>query len=102
MKRAQVKDRVFYLKKNYGLTPAQWNKMFKLQGGVCPICLKPIYKPHNKEGKATAHVDHDHRTKRVRGLLCWGCNRRRVGNNTLDHARRMVLYLESDFDGRNI
>jgi len=94
--------RAFYLNKNYNITPTQWNKMFKRQGGLCPICLKPIYKPKNKERKVVAHVDHDHKTKRVRGLLCWLCNRRRVGNNTVDHVRRMLEYLESNFDGRNI
>lgn len=89
----------------YSITEKQWNETFKLQKGVCPICLKEIFKPGNKEGKATAHVDHDHSKKgptkgRVRGLLCWFCNRRRVSNNTVEHAKRMVDYLGSDFDAR--
>jgi Recombination endonuclease VII len=34
------------------------------QGGVCPICDRP-----NPD-----HVDHEHSTGRVRGILCFNCN----------------------------
>mgnify|MGYP001604790424 CR=1 FL=1 len=87
----------------YGLTSAQWEKMYQLQEGACPICLKPILKYGNKLGKLAASVDHDHKPPfRVRGLLCWLCNRKRVGNLTKDLARRIAIYLESDFDGRKL
>jgi hypothetical protein len=86
----------------YGISVTQWNRMYTRQNGVCPICLRPIFKPGNKFGKATAHVDHDHKSKRVRGLLCWRCNKHRIGNSTCEHAKRMVDYLCSDFDGRKL
>lgn len=38
--------------------------MFAEQDGLCAIC---------REAPAQ-HVDHDHDTKRVRGLLCFNCN----------------------------
>jgi hypothetical protein len=38
--------------------------MLAEQGGFCAIC---------KEAPAE-HVDHDHETERVRGLLCFNCN----------------------------
>jgi hypothetical protein len=44
--------------------------MYEAQGGRCAICS--IEKP--MEGRGGLHVDHDHRTGAVRGLLCGGCN----------------------------
>ena len=76
--------------------------MYERQEGKCPICLKPIYKPKNRFGKMAANVDHDHKTGRVRGLLCWLCNRKRVGNLTLALSQRITDYLGSEFDGRKI
>lgn len=86
----------------YGITAGQWDKLYTLQGGICPICHMPLRRPGNKEGKRAASVDHDHANGRVRGLLCYRCNKYRVGNNTLATAQRMVAYLVSDVDGRNL
>ena len=88
--------------KTYGITETQWDKIFKHQKGVCPICLKPILKPGNKEGKLAAAVDHDHKSGRVRGLLHFKCNRYYVGRMTAEVSRRVTEYLESPFDGRDI
>ena len=38
--------------------------MIEGQGGVCAIC----------RSRPAAHVDHDHATGKVRGILCFGCN----------------------------
>ncbi len=56
------------LKKKFGITPEEYDKMFFSQSGVCLICRKP-----EKQSKALA-VDHCHITGRVRGLLCSLCN----------------------------
>lgn len=70
--------------------------MFLMQGGVCKICSRPA------KTKRLA-VDHDHKTGRVRGLLCWWCNNRVVpGLNTPTILRKAIAYLEDDFDGRNL
>lgn len=53
------------LKTRYGLTPADVEAMKDRQGGACGICAKPLVR---------FHVDHDHATNRVRGLLCHRCN----------------------------
>lgn len=88
------------LNEAYGLSPQQWMKIYHHQKGLCPICLKPIFRPGNKLGKRAAAVDHDHKTGRVRGLLDYRCNRFRVGRNTAEAAKRMYDYLTSTFDGR--
>lgn len=54
-------------RRKYGLEPEQYELMLREQGGVCSICGQ------NNDGKRLA-VDHDHKTKRVRGLLCGNCN----------------------------
>jgi hypothetical protein len=43
--------------------------MLQKQNGVCKICLKP----ETRAGCCLA-VDHDHKTRVVRGLLCGSCN----------------------------
>ena len=104
-KRAQRKyqaKRNQRLQETYGITVQQWNHLFAIQNGTCPICLAPLRKPLNKDGKRASSVDHDHKSGRVRGLLCHRCNKYRVGNNTLATAQRMVAYLASDVDGRTL
>ncbi len=61
------------LRKTFGLTLAQYNKMSADQEHVCAICEKPETATRN--GKPLAlHVDHDHETGKVRSLLCSNCN----------------------------
>lgn len=86
----------------YGISEVQWNKIFKHQKGVCPVCLKPILKPGNVDGKLAAAVDHDHKTGRVRGLLHFRCNKYAIGRMTAEVSRRVTKYLESTFDGREL
>lgn len=87
-----------YLRRTYGLTEAQYMKMLKLQGGKCWICQRPP-----KPGK-NLHVDHDHKTDRVRGLLNYQCNRRLLGRGRENPElhRRAAEYLEREFDGRKL
>ncbi len=57
------------LKYEYGITLDQYNEMFKAQEGKCAIC-----KRHQNELTRTLCVDHDHKTNKVRALLCVTCN----------------------------
>jgi hypothetical protein len=64
------------LKSLFGITLEEYNKMFKSQNGVCAICGKSeteIDKRINK--KRNLSVDHNHKTNKVRGLLCGKCNK---------------------------
>jgi hypothetical protein len=56
----------YTLKYFHNITSEQYWEMFLSQGGVCKICGRPSVK--------TLHVDHDHRTGEIRGLLCSQCN----------------------------
>ena len=81
--------------KRYGITERQWQAMWERQKGRCDICARLL--------PERPHLDHDHRTGRVRGLLHWWCNRL-IGNhrNTPLMFRRAAEYLESSFDGRSL
>lgn len=58
------------LKTKYGLTPEEAVLLLESQGGRCAICLKLLKWPSKN-----AQIDHDHRTGKVRGILCMRCNR---------------------------
>ena len=53
--------------KIHGLTPEDFNTMLIKQKNVCKIC-------NTFSGGKILSVDHDHKTGRVRGLLCSSCN----------------------------
>lgn len=57
------------LKYKYGISMERYNEMFEEQNGLCKIC---DYKFGQKP--SDCYVDHDHKTKEVRGLLCQHCN----------------------------
>jgi len=46
--------------------------MVDAQHNCCAICQKALAR--RADGKTQFHVDHDHATRRVRGLLCMSCN----------------------------
>ena len=58
------------------ITPAQYDALLVAQNGVCAICksTKIVKACPGHQRRRTLCVDHDHRTKHVRGLLCVGCN----------------------------
>lgn len=64
-------DKFLYQYKRYNITKEDYENMMEEQNGKCLICgrkFDKIYFPQN------THIDHDHRTGKVRGLLCNNCN----------------------------
>lgn len=57
----------YYLKKRYGVTAEQFERMVNEQGGACAIC-------GTIPTRRRLDVDHNHETGQVRGLLCMQCN----------------------------
>lgn len=68
-KRTYPYRREEYLKSTYGISLEDFDRMFDEQNGRCAICPREL----QRGGKMT-HVDHCHKTGKVRGLLCHGCN----------------------------
>ncbi len=50
--------------RHYGFTETERDAIVASRMGLCVICLKA----------PAVHVDHCHKTGRVRGVLCFNCN----------------------------
>lgn len=58
-----------------------YDDLFHSQSGLCAICRKSV-------NHKTSHIDHDHESGKIRGLLCINCN------HLLGQAKDSVLILE--------
>lgn len=58
-----------HIQKTYGLTTAEYQEIYKYQGGKCAICQRAT------GATRRLAVDHDHATGAVRMLACQRCNR---------------------------
>jgi len=76
------------MKRTYGITLLDFEELKKQQKQMCAVCGKPFL-------KTTPHIDHDHKTGVVRGLLCSHCN---IGiGNLMDNPRILenaITYLK--------
>lgn len=64
----------------------QYDALFAAQGGTCALC------PATPKSRRL-HIDHDHASGRVRGLLCHRCNRALATWVTVPWLRRAEEYL---------
>ena len=64
-----IMQRKSYLKRAYNVTLEEYEKKLKEQNYCCAICNR-----HQSKFKRKLAVDHDHKTGKVRDLLCAGCN----------------------------
>ena len=85
--------RDYRLKKDYGVSADDVDALFYLQAKRCKLCRKEI------ESAVKAHVDHCHETGRIRGLLCFTCNKAlgMLGDNE-DGLLLALGYVKSSFD----
>ncbi len=63
----RVRMRNNHLIRKFGITSQEYDSLLKIQDGKCAIC-------RCEPSKRGLVVDHCHKTKRVRGLLCVPCN----------------------------
>jgi hypothetical protein len=62
------KMRDLYYRRTFGISADDFDAMLEAQGGCCAICgCRP-------EREASLHVDHDHATGQIRGIVCLNCN----------------------------
>jgi len=95
-KKNKEKRKEYNLKKYYNITAAQFNQMLINQNYSCDICNTPLLL------KKDSYVDHDHETKKVRGLLCINCNFgiSHVKENIVT-IQKAINYINSNYDNGN-
>jgi len=66
------KGKIAIRKSKYNLTQFEYEQFLFNQKGNCAICPKQL---NNSTRDTVPHVDHNHKTGKVRGLLCGACNK---------------------------
>ena len=89
-KEAKIKSRSDHLRRAYGITQKDFERMTAEQHGLCLVCHRNV---------GLLHIDHDHKTGKIRGLLC-GCCNRALGQLNDDPLRveSLLAYIQSFTD----
>jgi hypothetical protein len=67
-KNNQTYDRDLHLRRAFGIGMKEYGALLEAQGRACAVCQEV------PDETRSLHVDHDHETGKVRGLLCMRCN----------------------------
>lgn len=81
----KLNGRTSNLKRRYNITEKTYQEIYNIQQGLCAICGKWFKK---------LHVDHNHLTGKIRGLLCNKCN---VGLGVIEdseYLQKAIEYLQ--------
>jgi len=62
--RTKAEKQQYHRERRYGITPEQYTHLLNEQFGKCALCRR----------RSAVCIDHDHRTGKVRALLCRSCN----------------------------
>lgn len=81
------KVRHHHLRTSYGLSPEKYEEMVCSQEQKCAIC------GNTSEGESL-HVDHNHHTGKIRGLLCRSCNTKLVAIEDREFLQSALRYLD--------
>ena len=75
-----------------GISHEERDKLLELQGGVCKCCGKSTH--GSKKGW---HVDHNHATGVIRGVLCANCNIA-LGqvNDSIEQLEQLIMYIKEN------
>ena len=89
--RPEIKKRHqnYILQRQYGISIIDKQIILDGQEGLCAICGKEL------NGDQNTHVDHDHKTDAVRGILCSNCNfMLGQAKDSIDILCKAINYLE--------
>lgn len=76
-------------KMRYGLSADQWLELFLSQGKCCAVCKTAA------PGAKGWHVDHDHKTELVRGIVCASCNKALgFARDSVEILQQLIIYLQ--------
>lgn len=94
--KVRLYKRNHHRRKSYGLSPEAYNKMAQRQNNRCALCGQLETSKDFRTGKArTLSVDHNHKTNKIRQLLCHRCN---LGlgmfKDDIDLLQKVVKYLK--------
>lgn len=84
-----------YIKHKYGMSWTEYTKWYNDQNGNCAICGDHYEMRAPDRLHDGLHIDHNHETGLVRGMLCRGCNHG-LGNmkDSVERLRNAIAYLE--------
>ena len=70
----QEKKKDYNLRRDFGIGLDELKKMLADQNYKCKICGKELKIIEGETNDDAAHIDHDHKTGKIRGVLCHYCN----------------------------
>lgn len=81
------------IEQKYGLSPEDFTLLLEEQSHCCAVCEMPFSELSNK----STHVDHDHDTGVIRGILCSNCNTG-LGllGDTIEAIQRALAYVSGE------
>jgi len=83
--------------RKYGLSYNEYIEMIKKSNDKCAICNREERRNLGKKEKLTQLcIDHSHSSKKVRGLICYGCNLLLgYAEDNIEFLKSAIQYLES-------
>jgi len=83
--------RSWNFKRDFGITIDDYTKMFNNQNGLCAVCNRSQTNCVKKLA-----VDHDHKTGKIRALLCANCNLTLgLVHDDPEILKKLISYLEN-------
>ena len=82
--------RRYHLRQKFDVDSELYELLYREQGGICAVCGST----NPGKGRKYFSIDHDHKTDRIRGLLCNTCNVA-IGalRDDIDLLRAAIAYL---------